>query len=203
MLETHFANLPVTDLAVDDTYMELFYDALVRIARSKDPLKKNYIDLNPKEYFSFPAVIRDAKIACFSGAIELPDRWGQGIARVSTRMWIDYPYRFTGLVKFRGGGQFMNTTYCLPLQIQKAKDLGFQCIFISREGRSNIGFKEYINLIKTNCDVEFKLMPQRFNTCGQIEPIPESCKQFVAIHPLTPGGELIWNTEMGSCALTE
>lgn len=203
MLETHFANLPVTDLAVDDTYMELFYNALESIAKSSDPLKSNYVNLNPKEYFSFPAVIREGKIACFSGGITLPSRWGNGIARVSTRLWIDYQYRFSGLVKFRGGDQFMNTTYCLPIQIQKARELGLKCIFISREGKHNIGFQEYLKLIKVNCNLDFKLLPQKYNTCGSIDPIPESCKQFVAILPLTDDGETVWNQEMGHFRLTE
>lgn len=198
MLETHFANLPVTDLAVDDTYMHLFQEALDKIAASNDPLKNNYIGINPKEYITFPAVIKDGKIACFSGAISLPDRWGNNVARISTRLWIDYQYRFVGLVKFRGGDQFMNTTYCLPIQIQKARDNGFKCVFISREGKKSVGFQEYINLIKTNCNLEFKLLNNKYNTCGSIEPLPESCKQFIAIHALTPDGEDVWNQQMGS-----
>lgn len=198
MLETHFANLPVTDLAVDDTYMDLFKDALDKIAKSTDPLKANYVGLNPKEYISFPAVIREGKIACFSGVVTVPDRWGVGVARISTRMWIDYQYRFTGLVKFRGGDQFMNTTYCLPMQIQKAQEAGIKCLFISREGKSSVGLSQYLELIKINNNLEFKLLANKYNTCGSIDPVPESCKQFVAIHALTPDGEAIWNQNMDS-----
>jgi hypothetical protein len=203
MLETHFANLPVTDLAVDDTHIELFHEALDKISKSSDPLKDNYRDLNPKDYISFPAVIREGKIACFSGIISTPDKWGQNIARMSTRLWVDYQYRFSGLVKFRGGPQFMNTTYCLPTQVQRAKDAGIKCLFISREGKSNIGLSEYLNLIKINNNLEFKLLPNKYNTCGSVDPIPESCKQFIAIHALTPDGEDVWNQNMNSKKITE
>ncbi len=198
MLETHFANLPVTDLASDNTHMGLFNEALEKIANSNDPLKANYVNINPKDYISFPAVIREGKIACFSGVIAIPDRWGVNVARISTRMWIDYQYRFSGLVKFRGGDQFMNTTYCLPMQIQKAKEAGIKCLFISREGKSNVGLSEYLKLIKINNNLEFKLLSDKYNTCGSVDPIPESCKQFVAIHALTPDGEEVWNQNMDS-----
>jgi hypothetical protein len=203
MLETHFANLPVTDLAVDDTHMGLFEEALAKIAASPDPLKANYVDLNPKDYISFPAVIREGRIACFSGLSALPERWGSGVARISSRMWIDYQYRFVGLVKFRGGAQFMNTTYCLPMQIQKAKEMGIKCLFISREGNSYIGLEQYLELIKINNNLEFNLLPNKYNVCGSIDPIPESCKQFVAIHALTSDGEEVWNQNMNARKLTE
>lgn len=203
MLETHFANLPVTDLAVDDTYMGLFEEALAKIAASADPLKNNYVDLNPKEYISFPAVIREGKIACFSGLSAMSERWGPGIARMSTRMWVDYQYRFSGLIKFRGGPQFMNTTYCLPMQIQKAKEAGVKCLFISREGNRNLGLNQYLNLIKINNNLEFKLLSNKYNVCGSVDPVPESCKQFVAIHALTPDGEEVWTQNMNARELTE
>jgi len=198
MLEVHFANLPVTDLAVDDTYLDLFNEALEKIAESSDPLKNNYAGLNPKDYLSFPAVIREGKIACFSAMNMIPDKWGNGIARISSRLWIDRQYRFEGLVKFRGGDKFMNTTYCLPMQIQKAREADIKCLFVSREGTSYLGFNEYINLIKTNTGLEFKLLPNKYNVCGSVDPIPESCKQFVAIHALTNDGEEIWNQQMES-----
>jgi len=198
MLEVHFSNLSVTDLAVDDTYLDLFNEALEKIAESPDPLKNNYVGLNPKDYLSFPAVIREGQIACFSAMNAIPDKWGNGIARISSRLWIDRQYRFDGLVKFRGGAQFMNTTYCLPVQIQKAKDVGIKCLFISREGHSNIGFEQYLDLIKINNNLEFKLLPNKYNVCGSVDPIPESCIQFVAIHALTDDGEEIWNQQMES-----
>lgn len=186
----------LTDLAEDNTYINLFYDALARIKDSKDSLKENYLNIDPRNFISFPAVIKEGKIVCFSGVIVDKDRWGPNIARASTRMWIDYEYRFTGLTKFTGGSQFMNTSYCLPLQIKKAKEQGIQCLFISREGSSNIGFKEYLKLIKINCNVDFKLLPEKYNTCGSLNTIPESCKQFIAVHFLTANGEDVWHQQM-------
>jgi hypothetical protein len=84
------------------------------------------------------------------------------------------------------------------MQIQKAKEADIKCLFVSREGTSYLGFNEYINLIKTNTGLEFKLLPNKYNVCGSVDPIPESCKQFVAIHALTNDGEEIWNQQMES-----
>jgi hypothetical protein len=186
----------LTDLAEDNTYIDLFHEALIKIKNSKDSLKENYININPRSFISFPAVIKEGRIVCFSGVISDKDRWGTSIARASTRMWIDYDYRFTGLTKFTGGTQFMNTSYCLPLQIKKAKEHGIKCLFISREGDSSLGFEEYLKLIKINCGVDFKLLPEKYNTCGSLNIIPESCKQFIAIHSLTADGEDVWYQQM-------
>jgi len=89
MIKIPFPDMIISDLAADSEYLELFNEVLRKINNSTDTLKANYLDINPRDFISFPAVIKDNKIICFSGVIESVPRWGPNIARISTRMWID------------------------------------------------------------------------------------------------------------------
>lgn len=158
-----------------------------------DKLKENYVGLNPKDFLSFPVVIIDNKIVCFSGLQVNKEKWGPGIGRCSTRMWIHPDYRHSG--KFSGGDRFLNTTYCLPLQLAKAKLAGLDCIFISRENNLK-GFGEYLKLIKINCKAEFLMETSKYNVCGALHPIPDSCIQWVMLHHLNKRGPTCWKNNM-------
>jgi hypothetical protein len=160
---------------------------------TNDKLKDNYIGLDPRTFASFPVVVINDRIVCFSALQLNVDRWGKGIGRVSTRMWIHPKYRHRG--KFTGGDKFLNTTHCLPLQMTQAQLLGLDCVFISREGTPK-AFNHFLDLIEINCSRRFLLESTQYNVCGSIEPIPESCKQWVAVLPLTENGMLVWNNNM-------
>lgn len=171
------------------------------ISESTDTLKDNYVKLDPCDFVSFPVVIIDNKIVCFSALQINEERWGKGIGRCSTRMWIHPDYRH-GLTKFNGGDKFLNTTYCVPLQLAAAKLNNLDCVFISRE-HNLLGFGEYAKLIKINCDTSFLLEATRYNVCGSLDPIPDSCKQWVMVHHLTDSGEECWNRNMKKYVLQE
>jgi len=159
----------------------LWADCLTVIADSEDPLKENYTTINFEEFISFPCVVDSDRIVCFSGLQYNERKWGRGIARASSRMWIDPAYRHQGITKFTGGSKFLNTTYCLPLQFAELAANNINSVFISRE--SNVrAFKEYLKLIKINCGMEFELEPNLYNVCGPQSVIPVSCQQFVAVH---------------------
>ena len=179
---------------------KLWQECIACIVNSNDSLKHNYIALDPREFISFPVVIIDDKIVCFSGLQINEERWGKGIGRCSTRLWIHPEYRHTG--KFTGGDKFLNTTYCLPIQLAAAKLHNLDCVFISRE-HNLLGFAEYAKLIKINCNTSFYLESTRFNVCGLLNPIPESCKQWIIIHHLTDNGQECWNTNMEKYVLQE
>jgi hypothetical protein len=172
---------------------KLWNDCLENIANSNESLTQNYLVLDPKEFTSFPVVIIDDKIVCFSALQINEERWGKGIGRCSTRLWIHPEYRHSG--KFTGGDKFLNTTYCLPLQLAAAKLHNLECVFISRE-HNLLGFVEYAKLIKINCNTNFYLETTRYNVCGSLDPIPDSCKQWVMVHHLTNQGEECWDTNM-------
>ena len=67
---------------------KLWNNCLEYITKSNDSLKNNYIALDPREFTSFPVVIIDDKIVCFSALQINEERWGKGIGRCSTRLWI-------------------------------------------------------------------------------------------------------------------
>lgn len=182
----------IVDLATG-SYSDLWNDAQAKIASSNDKLKNNYIGLDPTKFVTFPAVVNDGMLICFS-ALQMEQRWGSKIARCSTRMWIHPDYRFTGMTKFTGGNKFLNTTYCLPVQIAKAKELGLDCIFISREDNL-AAFAEYIKLVKINTAETFKLLDSMVNVCG-ITPVPDTCRQYVAVNYLTGTGQDSWHGTM-------
>jgi len=165
---------------------------------TNDELKPNYIGLDPRDFACFPVVIINNQIVCFSALQLSEDKWGPGIGRVSTRMWLHPNYRHKG--KFTGGDKFLNTTYCLPLQLAKAKILGLDCVFISREHNPK-AFEHYLELIEINCGVRFHIGPSKYNVCGSLDPIPESCKQWVAVHGFNPNGVYRWAHQMRSYVL--
>jgi hypothetical protein len=179
---------------------KLWNDCQTLIKNSNDSLKNNYVNLLPTNYASFPVVIQDDKIVCFSALEINEERWGKGIGRCSTRMWIHPDYRHSG--KFTGGDKFLNTTYCLPIQLARAKIENLDCVFISRE-YNLYGFEEYSKLIKTNSNTEFVMETHRYNVCGSLYPIPESCKQWVMVYNLTSYGSTRWSNQMKNFVLTE
>jgi hypothetical protein len=168
---------------------KLWNDCQNLITNSNDSLKNNYVNLIPNNYASFPVVIQDDKIVCFSALEINEERWGKRIGRCSTRMWIHPDYRHTG--KLSGGNKFLNTTYCLPIQLARAKIKNLDCVFISREYNLK-GFDQYAKLIKTNTNTEFIMESHRYNVCGSLYPVPESCKQYVMLHYLTDMGQQCW-----------
>ena len=189
------ASFLVVDTARTRDYDYLWADFFKVLEQTNDPLKANYIGLDPTQFASLPVVIKDDKIICFSGLQIIPSKWGPGIGRCSARLWYHPDYRLKGLSKFTSGDKFLNSTFCMPVQLAVAKEQGLDCLFISRE--SNIrGFKEYLNLLQVNTKVNFTLEEQWYNVCGKLNPVPDSCKQAVAIHHLTSQGPSVWHENM-------
>lgn len=184
-------NTLVVDLSANTSYQKLWEDTLDIISTSTDKLKANYLGLDPSKFESFPVVIIDNQIVCFSG-LQMEDRWGLKIARCSTRMWIHPNYRHSG--KFTSGSKFLNTSFCLPLQFAKAKLLNLDCLFISRESTPS-AFGEYIKLVKRNTGQEFTILPDMINVCG-ITPVPDTCKQWVAVSLLNDQSASTWTSQM-------
>ena len=83
----------VVDLADSRDYDNLFFHSINLIRSSNDKLKDNYLSLVPTDFLSFPALIENDEIICFSALQSNKDRWGEKIARCSTRMWV-HPKRW-------------------------------------------------------------------------------------------------------------
>jgi hypothetical protein len=185
----------VVDLSTARNLLPLWYNVQQQIQESSDLLKENYLNLNPADFLSFPAVIKDNKIICVSGLQSDVDKWGQGVARCSARMWIDPKYRFTGGTRFTAGPKFLNSYYCLPIQIQVAKKLGYDCLFISRSENPK-AFREYGHLVNANTNSRFKMLDGMYNVCGNLDLVPVSCRQYIMLDFLTSVGPLKWTSVM-------
>jgi hypothetical protein len=189
------ANYIVVDLSVDSKFLNQWDKTLEFISASNDKLKNNYLNLNPKDFLSFTALIDDNKIICFSALQSAEDRWGPKIARCSTRMWIHPEYRFSGMTKFTKGNKFLNSYYLLPVQFSVARRLGIGCVFMSRESTPN-AFKHWNDLVNNNTGRKFQMLEDRYNVCGELDPVPESCKQFVSLDLLLSESLDIWKSNM-------
>lgn len=186
--------LQVIDL-ITNPQPELWDNVKIYIRSINDSLKDNYLNINFDDFLSFPVVIENNKIICFSGLQYNEQRWGKGLARFSSRMWIHPDYRIKTFSKFTGGPKFLNSTHCLPVQFKKAQELGLDSLFISRE-HNLLGFKQYIDLIKINCSLDFNIKPNRYNVCGKTYDDQEGCVQYVAVHHLTDNGNETWIRNM-------
>jgi hypothetical protein len=180
----------------------LWSRCIEQIAMGDDPLKENYLNINFDEFLSFPAVVVEDEIVCFSGLQTSSRKWGTGVARASSRMWIHPAYRHTGISKFAGGDKFLNTTYCLPIQFATALNSDIDVLFISRENNPR-AFAQYLKLVNINCGRLFTLQDHRYNVCGPLTLVPESCSQYVAVHSLNSTGAATWQNNMLRYQLTD
>ena len=185
----------VVDLAKEyDNYLGLWQDVLTRIASGNDQLRSNYLDLDPRSFLSFPVLIKDDMIICFSGLQSNQDKWGT-CARINARMWISPEYRHDYLMKMTSGDKFVNTKYLLPVQLEIAKQSGIDTVFISREGDYRRFLERYCDLILQNTGHKFTVLPDRYNVCGNIVPAPRSCSQLIAVYSVS-GTMTEWNSNM-------
>jgi hypothetical protein len=194
-MSTVASTITVIDLSNNNDYDDLWKNVIKRISKSSDKLKNNYINLNPKDFPCFTAIIENNEIVCFSALQIDLKKWGQNIARCSTRMWIAPEKRFNGMTKFSSGSKFLNSYYCLPLQIQKSKDLGIKCLFMSREENPK-AFGKWAQLVNNNCRTNFIFLEDRYNVCGNLNPIPVSCKQYICLDISNNESLSVWKKNM-------
>lgn len=194
--------MEIIDLAQTDQYDILWSETVKLISLSKDKLKDNYLNLDPKSFLCFMALIDKGKIICFSALQSQSSRWGDDIVRCSTRMWVHPDFRFPGLVRFTQGEKFLNSFYLIPEQLKKAKMLGYKCVFMSRE-ENPLAFSKWSDLVNRNTGNRFINLPDRYNVCGAVYPIPESCKQHISIDTSHPEALSIWYDNMKKFRITK
>lgn len=194
--------MEIVDLAHTDRFQSNWQEVLRFIAKSSDKLKNNYTQLDPKNFLSFTALLDNNKIICFSALQSAVDRWGHDIARCSTRMWVHQDFRFTGMTRFTQGNRFLNSFYLIPKQLEIAKKLKYSCVFMSRESNPR-AFVEWSKLVNKNTGNNFQNLKDRYNVCGSLDPIPESCKQFVSLNFADSSSLDIWNHNMEKFKIKE
>jgi len=192
----------VVDLSLTDEFQDAWLKVLKFISNSNDKLKNNYIDLDPKKFLSFTALLNDDQIIGFSGLQSSFERWGPNIVRCSTRMWIHPNYRSTGMTKFTQGDKFLNSFYLIPKQLEIAKKLKYSCVFMSRESNPR-AFAEWSKLVNRNTGSNFQNLKDRYNVCGSLDTIPESCKQFISLNFVDSSSLDIWNHSMEKFKIKE
>jgi hypothetical protein len=146
-----------------------------------DPLIENYLDLNPENYFYFVSLIVDDNIISFGAIEKSPNKWGESLVRVLTRFWIHPDFRSNGFTKW-GDHRPRFSPIILKNQLEfleTKKEI--KAAMITREGNYLKSFKEIIRLANTVSKNPFEILKNRYNVCGSMEIVPESCKQFVAV----------------------
>jgi len=194
--------MEIVDLAHTDKFQSHWQEVLEFILTSNDKLKNNYVGLDPKNFLSFTALLDNNKIICFSALQSAVDRWGHDIARCSTRMWVHPDFRFTGMTKFTQGDRFLNSYYLIPKQLEIAKNLKYGCVFMSRESNPR-AFVEWSELVNRNTGSRFLNLKNRYNVCGSLNPIPESCKQLISLNYTELGVLDLWNHHMEKFKIRE
>lgn len=109
-------------------YPEYFNEFLLTCkyaASLNDELADNYNDIDLYEY-DYMSVCMTDRIIAFSGLMK--NRWGKGIGRVATRLWVDPEHRMIG-----GRPSSYNSKIMMPAQTKFAEENGYNCVFFSRE----------------------------------------------------------------------
>ena len=173
------------DITVTDEYDNLWHNCLEYIHQNcqDDPLYQNYLNLNKKDFISIAIAIENSSIVAFSCAQYNPEKWGDQIARVSTRFWLHPNVRSKGLTKFTPGTTtWYNSQYMMQYQLDAVKRLNLPASFISREGNYKKSFQKYINLVNNYNNTNFILLDGIYAVCGLMNEIPDSCKQMIAVN---------------------
>jgi hypothetical protein len=186
--------MQIKDFCIDynDT---LWQKLLAIIVDSNDDLKANYIDIKPSDFVCWPVLIDNNEIVCFSGLQQNFDRWGKNFARVNSRFYINPKFRHKGPGKLTKTEKFLNTKYLLPIQIFTANKMNFEGVFMSREGDYRKAFERYSDLAFKNTGIYFEILNDRYNVCGNQDIVPESCKQWIALHCFN-GRKDLWENDM-------
>lgn len=184
--------MQVIDMCNDRSYDLLWANEIENIQHSNDNLKGNYTSIKFNEFESFTMLVQDNEVVAFSGLQFSPERWGSNTARVLSRFYIAPKYRH-GLSLLTND---LYTRYMLPVQLDAARRLGVSSVFISREtGFHSFGkYVSYIN--ETLTDTAFVVLNGRYDVCGIENPVPDSCKQYIALKLLTENGKRDWNNKM-------
>jgi len=158
-------------------FLNQFYETIDEISQSSHPLAENYSRkrLNLDEFPFFNIVVEDDKIVAFGGLQE--GRWGKGIGRVATRLWVRPDHRKKGAVPSE-----FNSKILMPEQIKWAEQNGYDLVFWSRQYPNNRNFVRMIERSNRNCPYGYhhEALPDVYNVCMDISD-DESCWQKVAV----------------------
>ena len=171
----------------------LFNEELERIASEDIKLKKNYIDINLDDYYSFTLLINDSdELVAFSG-LQKPGPWHSNIARIGTRYRIVKKFQTTGLLARTYDRSLLSgSKYMMPYQLRVAIDLDLDGVFFSRENTFN---RKHLQSIADKCNeyenrTTYEVYPHSVNVCRLLKSgcmnNDDTCWQNAVIAKLKP-----------------
>lgn len=128
-------------------------------------------------------IVVDDKIICFGGAEINLDRWGPNLSRVLSRFWISPNHRHR-LVKVDNIGVNFS-----PIILEKNLSAlenhpEIKAAMITREGSGKNSFSRIVEISNTAVKKPFVILDKKYNVCGNLSPVPDSCKQMIALKML-------------------
>lgn len=178
-------NLITADLCKTSAYNNLWENCLhfINTQCKTDKLYKNYCNLNPTDFISLPVAILNDEIIAFSGAEIKPKLWGPFISRISSKFWLHPKVRTQSLTKFNPTrNTWYNSKYLIPYQLAEIKRLEIPHVFISRQGKYQKSFQQYISLVNANNSVNFEILKNQYNVCGSLHTQTPECYQTIAMY---------------------
>lgn len=170
---------------------KVFLEEIEKIKNQTFPLKENYLNINLNEFLSFNIVTHDNELVCFSGLQIRPGVFPINTARAHSRFYFSEKYRRKNLSVFRDRLNnyeipelaFPGFLVTLPKQIEKAKSLKLDAIFISREKINEFSSKSKqlrLELFKKLHNEKYHLdvLPELYNVCGSSIDT-KSCWQYI------------------------
>jgi hypothetical protein len=160
-------------------------ECLTRINNScqTDLLYRNYKNLNPNNYYHFSVILEDNRIIAFGGIETNPNKWGNKLARVLTRFWIDPEYRTKSFTKWQSNN-IRYSPLILKHQLDVLSNSSIEFAMITREGNYKNSFIKIVELANTVSPSLFCIQEGKYNVCEKLDVVPESCKQLIAISEL-------------------
>lgn len=191
-MKIHYSDYKIINIVKDRSYDDLWNKTLTEISTGQDKLKNNYKEIDLSTFISFYIALEHDHIVGFSGLQYKPDRWGNDIARCMTRFYLHPKIRHgTSLFK-----RPLLTEDLLPRQILDAKEKNMSLIFMSRESGKQSFLKGLEYLKSKNCFLSFRMLDEKYNVCGHLQPIPASCQQYVAVMDLNSFAQESWDRSM-------
>lgn len=176
----------VYDLKTDPEIVNPLWDdcmSFIKESCVSDKLYENYLNIDLKRFLSMAVIVDKNKIISFGGAEINIDRWGENLSRVLSRFWIS-PENRHRLVRTNNPGVNFS-----PLILKKnlealRKHPQIKAAMITREGDGRNSFSRIVDIANSAVKEPFVILDNKYNVCGNLNPVPESCKQMIAVKML-------------------
>lgn len=176
----------VYDLKKDFGLFEPLWNDCISFIKKEclsDKLYENYLNIDLTRFLSMAIIVVEGKIVCFGGAEINVDRWGKNLSRVLSRFWISPEYRHRLVRKDADGKNF--SPFILEKNLEALKVYPeIKAVMITREGNGKKSFSRIIDIANTVVKKPFVILDEKHNVCGNLCPVPESCRQMIALKML-------------------